>query len=314
MRASVLVPATTLAMACTFGTVRSYEKDPNFLPIDRAAAVSADRATLLTGSFLLEGDSELRLYATSGHLLATSPIPQGWRVQGAATYRGDRLEYFGRDVTDEAVWVLHENGFMLPWFSHGGALAYAARDYVSPPVPDVAVQRVIYMDMTQGPGGDLYLLTQEQRTDGDRSRLWRRHEGEWTSVAVDVAEVVLGKAYAVAYDPFFDEIYVLARSEEDDTWVHRYSARLVPEHLEIVPSEDLSFVYDIEVLGGYVFLAAPHLVQIRDPQWNERDTAPLATSMALALEQPVPLRDDSEVLLWSVGYGEFGHRLHRYQL
>ena len=310
MRTSILVSATALAIACTFGKVWSYEKDPAFQPIERVAAISGDHAYLLNASYVTGPTSQLRLYTTRGDLVDTYPLPEGWLPRGAATYHGDSLEYFGRDVADEAMWVLHENGIMLPWFAHEDTFGIANRDLVTPPVPDGNVITVTYLDITQASGGDLYLLTQEHRSDTDRSRLWRLHDGEWTSVAVDVDGTVLNKAHAVSYDALFDEVYVLVSQSAQVTLVHRYSAKLVPENLEIVEGG----VYDIESLGTYVFLSTSHTLQIRDPMWNVRDTVNQPSSLALALEQPVPLRDDSEVFLWTVGYGHFGHRLHRYQL
>ena len=308
-RSALITTSSTLlvGIGCTFGTVWSYADDPTFKPTTRVAAVSDNHEFLLTAN--QEGDSTpLWLYSTAGHLVDTFSLSYSWRPVAATTYYCEPLvDYTGLDQSSEAMLVLHESGYILPWYHHAGEIHYAWSGLLAPPSPDPEVTSVEYIDLAQAHNGDLYLLTEEVQ-GVTRGRLWRYHDGTWTST--DTGIEPLWKPSSMSYDQYLDTVYVADIPFNSHSKVHRFASDLTPENIETV--EDV--VTDIESVASFVFLATSNDLEIRDPAWAIKQTRHETHTMALALEQPMPLRNTSTVYLWDAGFSNDGHRLHRYEL
>ena len=323
-RARHALPATlTLLLATTTGcdleeVAAHFAEDslgPNYYPIPRVAAFTDEGGVLFSATYDSAFDLPA-LIATNGEAGNYAPVFRslhpGMTPVGAATYRGPTLWHNGMDQRENAVWVLHRSGHMIPWYFEKSSLTFSLNSIIRPSELPAAVGSRVFMDIDQAADGTLYVLTHEryEGTGEPASRVFRRSTGGvWTSIWGDE------KAAAIAFDQHSLELtlaYDPPSGEPARLRVYNSSLgfrreRQLPEACDI---------HDIEVLGGFTFLGmsqregdgCPGTRHLQIRTWgNSVDDDELIEVSALALDVPqLPLNAVDPIDLWRVGFAAPG--------
>ena len=276
----------------------------DFFPAKRVAAVSDNHEHVFVAS---TATGALKLVSSNGNPTDEWGLSGGWLAAAAATYYGPDFQAFGLQQHNEAALVLHDNGSILPWFHHGGALSFHWAGRIVVPSSPANVSGVNYLDVDQSHDGVVFVLTHEfLAAGGGQARIWRRAlDGSWTSVTG------LDKPAALAYDQHLDDVTVsYTRTSNRDITLQEYDEDLSFNRTRTIP--DLRQVDDFEVLAGWFYMGvltcdnAPctqstREFQVRDSNLDLDDAVGLATE-AVALDlPPFPLDIDSNVDVWRVG-------------
>lgn len=298
---------SSLALGCELELVDEYlpSAEENLYPMPRVAAVSDNHELFFLASAI---SGELKMMGTNGAELDTFSLTNVWRPVAAATYYGPDFDGFGINQANEAGLVLHNNGYVLPWYHHGGQLHYHWDGrVVVPAVPGGGTRSMV--DVDQSKDGVLFVLTEEFPASGlPQSRLWRRDtDGTWTSVVGEQ------KAQAMAYDQHTEDVTVsLTRTSARDVTLVEYNDDLSFRRSRTI--SDLFAVMDFEVLAGTFYMGtipcanavcSPGTaeLQIRDLNLAVEDTVDVRGD-ALALDlPPFPVEADDNIDLWRAGSG-----------
>ena len=301
--------ALLLCSGCRFGSETSFDVVHGY----------ADKKVMASdpeGEHVLTSDvdgQKLRIFDRDGTPVGTLPwlsLGYGGEVEsGRGPYNGAATAY------GAAGFYVAGGDDVIHWvFPLLGSWATINWDTV-PPIPESS-GRVKVCDITSGGDGSVYVLSGERTNLGDswaRGAAWiqrRDANGTWTRKQLAVHTFYISSLCGyVAYDVVSDRVLMLDQ-------VAGFARRLKPDLSAdgTIPVTSASTVQDMETLAGSMYLAycsgtcgGDTELRILNEDGAVTDARLTGNVHAMTVERPpLPLGNDQEAFLWTVGENDEG--------
>ena len=321
----------SMLVACEITGVWHYVNDPDILshPVPRHSAVSQNHEFILAQQGLTDS---LELFGTHGAHVDSVPLAEAWRAVANTTYRGPGIEVDGRLVDREAFLVLHQNGWIIPWYHTRGQLMTAPfHHWVKLPPAEHGVLSRGVQDIDQHEDGTIYVLTTVSHAGPwIHGRLFQRKpDATWSYVDKGADEVLLYKVKAVAVDKQTGKVAVASEPTGHQVHFDIYKSDLTPDSQRV--REQTRSLIDMDYFLGYFYLGVNTVeaprdfkfeLEIRNPAWEVTHQREVFRVESLSLDLPplpVSAKGYHKTYLWSTGSdenpgdGEF-YFMHQYEI